>query len=313
KYNDGNRTPVANARISQRGGRIPFEAKLFGSESYDPDDDRLSFSWVLSSDNGYHEVVDTSNPVISITEVGNYQAKLIVSDVEGLKDSAYVNFVAGNSPPEVEIQILSGGNKSIYLGEPTIKFNVLIEDFEDNKLAEGLNDDNVNIWSGVLAPEYDINEDQIKSFLDSATGELLSIEEIVGKNILNKNDCSTCHQINSISVGPAYDRIVSKYNKYSKADIDYLSNKIIAGGSGVWGSVEMPPHPALSERDANLIVKYIFGIDNSDNKRLPMSGILEAPTVEGDRVLVYASYVDSGNEEAFPIKTSEMVIMRNNK
>lgn len=313
KYNDGNRVPVANAEISQRGGPIPFELELFGDESYDPDEDQLSFLWDISSDNGYHNVANTSNPALFITEVGNYQAKLIVSDAGGLKDSTHVTFVAGNSPPEVEVQILSGGNKSVYLEESTVKFDISIKDFEDNKLASGLNSENINVWSGVLIPEYDINEDQIKSYLDSATSQLLPIEGIAGKNILNKSDCSTCHQKSSTSVGPAYSRIVSKYDKYSNTDIDYLSNKIRFGGSGVWGSVEMPPHPALSERDADLILKYIFSINSSEDERLPMSGTLEAPAKAGDKLLIYASYLDSGNDGVLPIKTSEMVIMRNNE
>src|SRR5690606_25182401 len=116
------------------------------------------------------------NPEVSITEVGNYRAKLIVSDTGGLADSAVVTFVAGNAPPEVAIQILSGGNKSVYLEESAIKYNISIEDFEDNKTDDGLNSDDINIWSGVLIPEYDIDENQIKDFLDSTGGEFLSIE-----------------------------------------------------------------------------------------------------------------------------------------
>ena len=35
-----------------------------------------------------------------------------------------------------------------------------------------------------------------------------------------------------------------------KEDMDHLIDKLINGGSGVWGEVVMPAHPALSEADA---------------------------------------------------------------
>jgi cytochrome c len=40
--------------------------------------------------------------------------------------------------------------------------------------------------------------------------------------------------------------------------MNYLENKIINGGTGVWGQVPMTPHPELSKEDVTALVKYIM-------------------------------------------------------
>ena len=37
-----------------------------------------------------------------------------------------------------------------------------------------------------------------------------------------------------------------------------LSNKVIAGGQGVWGQVPMAAHPAIVKEDAEKMIKYIL-------------------------------------------------------
>ena len=37
-----------------------------------------------------------------------------------------------------------------------------------------------------------------------------------------------------------------------------LSEKIIKGGSGVWGAIPMTPHPAVKQEDAEAMVKYVL-------------------------------------------------------
>jgi cytochrome c len=78
-----------------------------------------------------------------------------------------------------------------------------------------------------------------------------------GLAILAKNDCLTCHKVDEALTGPAYRDVA---NKYAGADtaVAYLSAKIIKGGSGVWGSVMMIPHPGISQADAEAMVKYIL-------------------------------------------------------
>jgi cytochrome c len=41
-----------------------------------------------------------------------------------------------------------------------------------------------------------------------------------------------------------------------------LAEKVIKGGQGVWGAVPMTPHPALTQADAEQMVKYVMLLKN---------------------------------------------------
>jgi cytochrome c len=72
-----------------------------------------------------------------------------------------------------------------------------------------------------------------------------------------KNDCSTCHAANTRVAGPSYAEVAAKY-KGDTTMIPILAERIIKGGKGVWGEVEMPAHPNLSKEDAIALVKYVY-------------------------------------------------------
>lgn len=78
-----------------------------------------------------------------------------------------------------------------------------------------------------------------------------------GAQLLATSDCLGCHKEQEKLVGPAYKDVAQKYTSSDK-DIDYLANKIITGGSGVWGEVPMSAHPNLALNDAKEMVKYIL-------------------------------------------------------
>jgi len=83
--------------------------------------------------------------------------------------------------------------------------------------------------------------------------------DTAGLALIKKNDCLTCHKVDQKVVGPAYQDVANKYTS-SPAVIDTLANKVIKGGSGNWGSIAMSPHPALSETDAQEMIKYILSL-----------------------------------------------------
>jgi cytochrome c len=72
-------------------------------------------------------------------------------------------------------------------------------------------------------------------------------------------DCKSCHKENSASIGPSFVRVAEKY-AYDKNARDYLSQKIIKGGGGVWGDVAMSAHPSLAQKDLNQIIQYILSL-----------------------------------------------------
>lgn len=80
-----------------------------------------------------------------------------------------------------------------------------------------------------------------------------------GKVLISKSDCLACHHLENKLVGPSYTSVAEKY-MLNKANVNTLTQKIISGGSGVWGTVPMPPHTALSADDATKMVKYILSL-----------------------------------------------------
>ena len=79
-----------------------------------------------------------------------------------------------------------------------------------------------------------------------------------GLEVVAKSDCATCHGINNKIVGPAYADVSKKYAPAADTTIERLADKVIQGGSGVWGQVPMTPHPTLSKEDAVAAVKYVL-------------------------------------------------------
>jgi cytochrome c len=85
-----------------------------------------------------------------------------------------------------------------------------------------------------------------------------------GLELIGASDCTTCHRLHKAAsgaaIGPAYDEVAAKYSSANAADstVNRLVKKIIAGGSGVWGTVPMTPHPSVPEADIKTMVKYIL-------------------------------------------------------
>ena len=82
------------------------------------------------------------------------------------------------------------------------------------------------------------------------------IEAVVAPEAaLNAGGCSGCHQMAGQLVGPGFDAIRTKYAGQEHAA--YLRDKIVNGGAGVWGSMPMPPMPAVEEDALQQIVAWL--------------------------------------------------------
>lgn len=78
-----------------------------------------------------------------------------------------------------------------------------------------------------------------------------------GQYLINKSDCSTCHEMDQPMVGPSFQQIAARYTP-EKETTARLVRKVRTGGTGVWGSSVMNAHPALAEKDISTIIDYIF-------------------------------------------------------
>ena len=80
-----------------------------------------------------------------------------------------------------------------------------------------------------------------------------------GYKLTQMLDCKSCHKEDGISVGPSFKRVSEKYGDDKQAPVT-LGQKIVKGGSGVWGDVAMAAHPDLKQNDLNQIIKYILSL-----------------------------------------------------
>lgn len=86
-----------------------------------------------------------------------------------------------------------------------------------------------------------------------------------GKELMEKQDCKTCHAADTKIIGPSYKDIAEKYDSTSE-NIGKLAEKVIKGGSGNWGEVPMAPHTGIAQDDAKEMVKYIISEGNKKKK-----------------------------------------------
>lgn len=95
---------------------------------------------------------------------------------------------------------------------------------------------------------------------DNYTQKANTVEQISeGEKLISKMDCVGCHKLDKKLIGPTYLDIAKKYQLNDK-NINYLSDKIIKGGSGVWGSIPMAGHSTLKKDDAKKMAKYILSL-----------------------------------------------------
>jgi cytochrome c len=76
-----------------------------------------------------------------------------------------------------------------------------------------------------------------------------------------KNLCLTCHKVDEKLTGPSYRDVANKYEN-TPENVKMLTEKVIKGGSGVWGDIAMVPAPGLKQEDAEKMVKYILLLRN---------------------------------------------------
>jgi cytochrome c len=69
--------------------------------------------------------------------------------------------------------------------------------------------------------------------------------------------CSACHADDRKLVGPAFRDIAARYRGQPQAQANLVA-KVRNGGTGVWGQMPMPPHPAIPDADLQAMIKIIL-------------------------------------------------------
>lgn len=108
------------------------------------------------------------------------------------------------------------------------------------------------------------NSKEVKADTATVAPAPVAAADSKGLELIGASDCTTCHRLHKSGagspIGPPYSDVAAKYSPAADSTIDRLVNKIISGGSGVWGTTPMTPHPALTPADVKVMVTYILTI-----------------------------------------------------
>jgi cytochrome c len=221
---------------------------------------------------------------------------LVVRDPEGAEGRTVTLVDVGNSSPLVRITHPADGGFIDY-GVP-FDYRVEATDPED----------------GPLGPEkvsvYVERRDRL-----SIGDETMAYPGLVS---MRAGTCFACHRTAERSAGPGYADIAKKYIS-DPASRETLAQKILRGGSGVWGEIPMPPHPQVSVDQARLMVDWILSLASRDTRRLDpgMTGrvAVDPPPREWGAfsngvVLLTASATDAGTAEAPPLSAESRIALR---
>ena len=88
---------------------------------------------------------------------------------------------------------------------------------------------------------------------------IASSASMANLELAKSKNCVACHSVDNKLIGPAYKEVAKKYAGQKDAE-SKLVQKVLKGGSGVWGAIPMPPNPQVTEAEAKILVKWIMTI-----------------------------------------------------
>ena len=68
--------------------------------------------------------------------------------------------------------------------------------------------------------------------------------------------CMNCHKVDGKLIGPSFQSI-ARTRAYSTAWLD-MTAKIRNGSAGAWGSIPMPANNHVSEKDAEILARWVL-------------------------------------------------------
>jgi cytochrome c len=264
----------------------------------DLDEDSLKYTWTISRKGGaVLQKLNEPNPSFTFTRPGAYTASLTATDPHGAHSTADVQIVAGNEPPNVDIDLV-GSNRSFFFPGIPVRYAARVTDREDGSLRGGT----------IPAGRVSVSGQYLKD--GSASSAVAT-----GRRLIEGSDCLSCHQFNRKSIGPAYVDVARKYHNDSTATAR-LVRKIRQGGSGVWGQVAMAAHPALTNEQVSAMVAYIMSLADPKTSApsLPDRGAYVPPAGSGDSpkgvLMLRASYTDRGANGMPAITKEKTIVLR---
>ncbi len=87
----------------------------------------------------------------------------------------------------------------------------------------------------------------------------ISAPAMADEALAKSKNCMACHATDKKLVGPAYKDVAKKYAGDAKA-ADMLADKIVKGGSGVWGAIPMPANTQVNAADAKKLASWVLSL-----------------------------------------------------
>jgi cytochrome c len=301
-YSSANRVPVATLTADKTIGKVPLVVSFKADESKDFDGDELSYEWTF----GDGEKSSDKNPNHEYKKSGEFKVGLTVTDPSGDTSTAETLVVAGNDLPQVKLAFK--GNSMFYWSNSKFDYNVQVTDTEDGALGKGIDPSAVTFTADYLAQGHDVAE-----IIQGHQANMEASANLVGKTLFENSDCKACHNITEKSVGPSLTQLAEKYAG-NEAAVKLLIEKVIKGGSGVWGDLMMSPHPQLSNDDTEKMIRYILSLSGKAPKSgLPPAGsfaLNKHKTGETEGTYIFtASYTDRGSSSVKPLTSTEIVTL----
>ena len=88
-------------------------------------------------------------------------------------------------------------------------------------------------------------------------GAIAAAPALAQEELAKKSGCFACHAVDKKLVGPAYKDVAAKYRGQKDAEAK-LFKKVKEGGTGVWGTVPMPPNGHVPDADIKALVKWVL-------------------------------------------------------
>jgi cytochrome c len=311
EYNAGNRKPVVQIGADKKAGKAPLAVQFSAAGTQDYDGDALTYEWVIQAKKGgKKQVLSGEKPNFTFKKKGEYTATLTVSDGKGGTNAQTLDLVVGNEPPTLEFD-LAGGNRTFFFPNNPINYEVRVTDKEDGSLAAGTID----------ASQVAINIDYLPEGYDQiaiAQGHQYSSQNArfaTAQKIMDQSDCVACHKPAEKSIGPSYREVALRYQNQADA-ITVLSNRVINGSTGVWGSVAMAAHPALTQNEAGELIKFIlsYADEKAHPAPLPTKGTYVTAIPADDKgvsaYILRAAYRDRGADDLPALSAEEIYVLR---
>ena len=130
-YTKGNRTPHVALKADKTSGPAPLTVRFDPAGTVDEDGGDLTYAWDFDGD-GTTDSTEEGPVEHTYDAVGQFSAKLSVTDPTGLTGAASVVVTAGNTEPTVKLDLPANGGFFGY-GD-TVPFKVTVTDPEDGTI-----------------------------------------------------------------------------------------------------------------------------------------------------------------------------------